>query len=86
MSPNTIGKIPDGDSNAILYAERSATYPNHEMMIWSFPFGLPWGCRYAAVFGFWTGGVHWDGQGNSGADQGRRLQERRALPSQRSTR
>jgi prepilin-type N-terminal cleavage/methylation domain-containing protein len=54
LSPYTIGNIPDGTSNTIAYAERSATFPGGDGTTWSFPFDSPWGYHYAAVFGYWS--------------------------------
>jgi prepilin-type N-terminal cleavage/methylation domain-containing protein len=49
-----LDNVPDGTSNTVVYAERSATYPGGDGTTWSFPFGSPWQYHYAAVFGFWS--------------------------------
>jgi prepilin-type N-terminal cleavage/methylation domain-containing protein len=54
LCPYGIGNIPDGTSNTIAYAERSATYPGGDGTTWSFPFDAPWGYHDAAVFGYWS--------------------------------
>jgi hypothetical protein len=55
VSPYTIGTIPDGSSNTICFAERSASYPSADSgTTWSFPFASPWGYKDAAVFGYWS--------------------------------
>jgi prepilin-type N-terminal cleavage/methylation domain-containing protein len=51
----TLPQIPDGTSNTICFAERSASYPAaNSGTTWSFPFANPWGYMDAAVFAYWS--------------------------------